>query len=89
MNELYIMALEESAKQKDGNSEQMTGVGNSASNNMIGGGQNLPDGFGNQVETMATSTIPDEVLEENSRQDYGAMYSQVKPDGGFKTIEKE
>lgn len=86
LNELYILALEESANQQKGSGQNPNDT--TTSSNMIGGGQNLPDGFGNNEDVMTTSTIPEEVIEENSRPDYGVMYSQAKPDGGFKTIEK-
>ena len=78
LNELYILALEESSKNQ--NTNQMAG-----NPSLIGGGANLPAGYGEQTETMKTSNIPDEILEQNSQMDYGAIYSKSSV-GNFEEI---
>jgi len=81
LNELYIMALEESAKNRDPN--QMM-VGNK---DIIGGGSNLPNGYGQKADTMKTSLIPNEIIEQNSQKDFGAIYAKKSTEKSFKTIE--
>lgn len=73
LSELYIMALEE--------------ANNTTSNeSVIGGGANLPSGFGSQENTIKTTDIPDEIILENSQKDYGAIYSKIKKSADFKSI---
>lgn len=81
LNELYILATEESQK----NNNSAVTVGNP---DLIGGGKNLPPGFGTQQDTVRTGDIPDEIIEMNSQKDYGSMYSKVSVGDGFKTITK-
>ena len=88
LNELYILVLEERANQQEGDGQNQNTM-MEENDGMIGGGQNLPNGYGEQEDTMATSNIPEEVLEKNANKDYGAIYSRANPEKGFKTIEKE
>lgn len=81
LNELYILALEESSKNRDPN--QMM-VGNK---DVIGGGANLPNGYGQQTDTMRTSIIPEEIIQQNSQKDFGSIYSTSSKEKGFKPIE--
>jgi|SaaInlStandDraft_4_1057021.scaffolds.fasta_scaffold45990_2 hypothetical protein len=84
LNELYVLALEESTKSQDPNHM------NAGNENMIGGGNNLPTGYGEQDNTMKTSDIPDEILDENAQMDYGSIYAKSDASSGFKTaINKE
>ena len=76
LNELYILAIEESRQNQDPNN-MMTG-----NPDLIGGGLNLPAGYGSQSETVKTSNIPDEVIEQNSKMDFGSIYSKVTPTQG-------
>ena len=84
LNELYILAIEESMKQQQGTPGNQT-VGRS---DMVGGGSNLPPGFGDQTDTVKTSTIPDDIIAKNSQTDFGAMYARASTNGDFKTIER-
>lgn len=81
LSELYILALEESNKMQNTNNMM---VGNQ---NLIGGGSNLPEGFGDQSEHVKTSDIPDEIIAENSKMDFGSIYSKASSSNGFTTIE--
>lgn len=82
LNELYILAVEESNKKQDTNNMM------SGNPDLIGGGSNLPSGFGNNKpdDVIKTSYIPDEVIAENAKKDFGSIYSNVKPNSGFKSI---
>lgn len=80
LNELYLLAVEESARNNESN-QMMSG-----NKDLIGGGSNLPDGYGEQTDTMKTSNIPDEVMKQNSQMDYGSIYSGTSSKGDFKTI---
>jgi len=84
LNELYIMALEESSKSTNPNNM------NAGNSNLIGGGSNLPNNFGEQSHSMKTSDIADEVIEQNSQMDYGSIYSKAYTSSGkFATINPE
>ncbi len=65
LNELYIMAMEQN------NRERQENIG------AVGGGSNLPPGFGEQKDTVKTADIPDEVIAQNSQKDFGAIYSKA------------
>ena len=80
LNELYVLALEEAQ-----NPQQQYITGDP---NLIGGGANLPPGFGSQTETMPTADIPEEIIKENSQMNYGAMYSQIKKTTTFEEVTK-
>lgn len=71
LNELYILALEQ------GNNAPPQQV--LTDPEKIGGGANLPPGFGEQKETVKTSDIPDEVIAQNAQKDFGAIYSRAVP----------
>lgn len=83
LNELYIMAVEEGQKNQDPNT-MMTG-----NEGLIGGGSNLPNGYGEQTDTMKTSVVPDEILEANSKMDFGAIYSKASPKSDFKSVDSK
>jgi len=71
LGELYILAMEQ------GN--RMPGQQPLTDPEKIGGGSNLPPGFGEQKETVKTSDIPDEVIAQNAQKDFGAIYSRAAP----------
>lgn len=70
-SELYILALEQGNNAPP--QQALTDP------EKIGGGANLPPGFGEQKETVKTSDIPDEVIAQNAQKDFGAIYSRAAP----------
>ncbi len=75
LSELYIMAMEEANKQNG----DVSGDMNAGGEGMIGGAnENYPKAAQDTVqnETEKTSTIPDDVIAENSQMDFGAIYSK-------------
>lgn len=81
LSELYILALQES--ENNPNPNQMM----SGNDEMIGGGNNLSqNSIIDANQTMKTSEIPDEIIQENAKKDYGSIYSRTDINEGFKTI---
>lgn len=81
LNELYVLALEENAQNRNTN---LMMAGNK---NLIGGGYNLPDNYGDQTEMAKTGNVSEEILKQNTQLDFGKIYSNSKS-SEFKPIIK-
>lgn len=75
LSELYIMAVEEAQKQEANPQDQYNSM---SQEGIIGAGENFPQAAQDnlETETVKTSDIPDEVIEQNMQMDFGAIYSR-------------
>lgn len=83
LSELYILALEEA---NNNNNPQNMMSGNEG---IIGGGSNLPEGFGSQTDTVRTGDLDDEFIAQNSQMDFGSIYSKATSNAGFTTVDNK